>query len=86
MKDTIGIDVSKDTLDAHRQSSGKHSQFTNDAAGLRSLIRWIGTEAVRVVYEATGRYHRDLEGHLGGLCCTNRLSARVSLSPDRLIL
>ena len=80
MKDTIGIDVSKDTLDAHRQSSGKHSQFTNDAAGLRSLIRWIGTEAVRVVYEATGRYHRDLEGHLGaaghGLVKVNPTRAR----------
>ena len=61
MQDTIGIDISKDTLDAHRQSDGRHARFGNDRAGLTALRRWIGKAPVRVVYEATGRYHRDME-------------------------
>lgn len=65
MQDTIGIDISKDTVDVHRLSDGKHRQFDNDKAGLRALCRWIGNSPFRVVYEATGRYHRDLEGTLG---------------------
>lgn len=65
MDDTIGIDISKDTLDVHRLSDGKYARFGNDASGLRALCRWIGKGAVRVVYEATGRYHRDLERELG---------------------
>ncbi len=80
MKDTVGIDISKDTVDAHRLSDGRHSQFTNDAAGLRGLCRWIGKAAARVVYEATGRYHRDLEQKLGaaghGLVKVNPRRAR----------
>lgn len=65
MQDTIGIDISKDTVDVHRLSDGTHRQFDNDKAGLGRLRRWIGRRSVRVVYEATGRYHRDLEGMLG---------------------
>jgi transposase len=61
MQDTIGIDVSKDTLDIHRLSDGKHVRVDNEKAGLTALRRWIGKAQVRVVYEATGRYHRDLE-------------------------
>lgn len=64
MQDTIGIDISKDTLDAHRQTDGRHARFGNDRAGLMALRRWIGKAPVRVVYEATGRYHRDMEGAL----------------------
>jgi transposase len=64
MQDTIGIDISKDTLDVHRQSDGRHARFGNDRAGLAALRRWIGKAPVRVVYEATGRYHRDMEGAL----------------------
>jgi len=39
MKDTIRVDISKDTVDAHRLSDGKHNQFANDAEGLRALCR-----------------------------------------------
>jgi transposase len=64
MHDTIGVDISKDTLDIHRLSDGKHIRFGNDKAGLAALRRWIGKTRVRVVYESTGRYHRDMEGVL----------------------
>ena len=60
----LGIDISKDTLDIHRLSDGKHVRFGNDKAGLTELHRWVGKAPVRVVYEATGRYHRDMEGVL----------------------
>lgn len=66
MQDTIGIDISKDTFDIHRLSDRRHERFGNDKAGLKALLRWIGKAPVRVVYEATGRYHRDLEAVLGG--------------------
>jgi len=65
MQDTIGIDISKDTCDIHRLSDRRHERFGNDKAGLAALRRWIGKAPVRVVYEATGRYHRDLEAVLG---------------------
>ncbi|SDF86635.1 hypothetical protein PUH89_18170 [Rhodobacter capsulatus] len=51
MHDTIGVDISKDTLDIHRLSDGKHIRFGNDKAGLAALRRWIGKTRVRVVYE-----------------------------------
>lgn len=66
MQDTIGIDISKDTVDVHRLSDRRHERFGNDKAGLAALRRWIRNAPLRVVYEATGRYHRDLEAVLGG--------------------
>jgi transposase len=65
-KSTIGVDVSKDHLDAHRWPDGEVLRVTNDARGHKALIRWIiGAEVVRVVLEPTSRYHRSLEAALG---------------------
>ena len=62
---TIGIDISKDHLDAHRLPDATGRRFANDHTGLRALIGWIGSACVvRVVYEATGAYHRLLETSL----------------------
>lgn len=62
MDDTIGIDISKDSLDTFWLSKRKHKQFANDKAGVRALIRWVRqTEVPSVVFEATGVYHRLLE-------------------------
>lgn len=58
---TIGIDISKDTLDVHRLPSGESRVFANDRTGHRALLKWIGRGVERVVYEPTGRYHRALE-------------------------
>ena len=57
----IGIDVSKETLDAYRTDDGAHAQFQNDSKGRRALLRWIGDKVALVVFEATGAYHRGLE-------------------------
>jgi transposase len=78
---TIGIDISKDHLDVYRLPDGASRRFDNDAAGHRALIRWLGKQPIaRVVFEATGRYHRALEQALGEaglpLCKVNPKQAR----------
>ena len=81
MNDTIGIDVSKDWLDAYSMANAEHRQFSNDGRGLRALHQWIEISgAGLVVFEASGVYHRRLENNLSGKavpyskgrCCTSR--------------
>lgn len=62
MIDTIGIDISKDTLDTYWLTERKHKQFANNKTGMRALICWVReAEVSLVVFEATGIYHRLLE-------------------------
>ena len=62
---TAGIDISKVRLDVHLLPAGIECQFTNDAKGLRALPRWLPPLAPeRIVYEATGAYHRLMERQL----------------------
>ena len=64
--DTIGIDISKATLDIHRLSDGKMMSFSNCTAGFKTLSKFCAqTVVTRVVYEATGAYHSGLERALG---------------------
>lgn len=59
---TIGIDISKATLDVHRLSDGAAVQFSNDNTGFRALKTWLKGHAIaRIVYEPTGPYHRNFE-------------------------
>lgn len=59
---TIGVDISKDHLEAHRWPDGAAERFGNDRTGHRALIEWIGERPIgRVVFEPTGPYHRGLE-------------------------
>jgi len=58
---TIGIDISKDGLDAHCLPGGEERRFGNDKAGPKALIAWIGKDPARIVYEPTGPYHRTME-------------------------
>jgi transposase len=60
-KPTIGVDISKDHLDACRWPDGESLRVSNDAAGHRRLLRWIGGEVARVAFEATGAYHAAFE-------------------------
>ena len=61
---TVGIDISKDWLDAFAAPEGRASRFSNDRAGFRKLIAWIGSGADRIAYEPSGPFHRDLEDAL----------------------
>lgn len=55
----IGVDVSKNQLDAHVSPGGTHHGFKNDAVGVADLINVCQDYgADLVVLEATGRYHR----------------------------
>lgn len=59
--DTIGVDISKDHLDAHRMSDGANRCFANNKEGFRALKKWLGEPVCRIVYEPTGPYHRAFE-------------------------
>ena len=59
---TIGIDISKDHLEVYVHPEGSRRQFPNDRAGHAALIVWISPrQPTRVVFEATGAYHRGLQ-------------------------
>lgn len=59
---TIGVDISKAHLDVYRLPDKASRRFTNDKAGLKALVKWLGEEPVeRIVFEATGRYHRHFQ-------------------------
>ncbi len=78
--DAVGVDVSKASLDTHRLSTGESRRFANDAQGIEELARWVGDSAHRVVYESTGRLHRELEARLAErlpLAEVNPLRARL---------
>ena len=79
MKPTIGVDISKDHLDACRWPSGETCRVSNDATGHRRLIRWIGAEVARVAFEATGAYHAAFERalHRADVPCSKLNPARV---------
>ncbi|MFA1624984.1 hypothetical protein ACDY96_19975 [Rhizobium mongolense] len=43
---TIGIDISKATLDAHAYPAGSNQQFANTSSGHKGLIAWLGQWSV----------------------------------------
>ena len=63
-KHTVGIHVSKAWLDVYAALEGSAARFSNDPAGFRKLIAWIGSEVDRIAYEPTGPFHRNLEDAL----------------------
>lgn len=63
---SVGVDISKDTLDVHIHPMGVRRRMTNDQAGFAELVAWLADHGVaRVVFEPTGRYHRAFERTLG---------------------
>lgn len=59
---TIGIDISKATLDAHAYPGEAARQFDNTKKGHAALIKWLAPWNIeRIGYEATGVYHRAFE-------------------------
>jgi transposase len=56
----VGIDVSKDKLDACIRSLSMRQSFPNTAQGHRKLVAWLGKHQVnKAVMEASGGYERD---------------------------
>ncbi|WOF44751.1 IS110 family transposase [Sphingopyxis indica] len=74
---TIGIDISKASLDCHAYPAGIEKQFANTAKGHKALMAWLGQWPIeRIAYEATATYHRALEAALADWPC-------VKLNPER---
>ena len=81
MSDTIGIDISKSTLDAFCLSKRSYMQFANTPAGLKQLVAWMKQpQPPLVIFESTGAYCRLLEASLAargiGFAQVNPLQAR----------
>lgn len=61
-KETIGIDVSKKTLDVHLHLAGVHRQYDNQSQDIKEMIQWVFThvafsgEQTLFVFEHTGLY------------------------------
>ncbi|NLT28787.1 MAG: transposase [Dehalococcoidales bacterium] len=71
IKEFIGIDVSKGTLDAAAYTSGKKWRASNDDEGIDKLVKAIiGLTPVLVVMEATGGYETQMAYALyeAGIC------------------
>lgn len=63
---TVGVDISKLTLDVYFHPQAIARQFPNTTAGITALLAWLGQTTIhRVVFEPTGAYHRILERQLG---------------------
>jgi transposase len=63
---SIGVDISKDTLDVHLHPAGVARRFGNSRKGRQALIAWLAEISVaRVVFEPTG-----------WLCCKPRCRPR----------
>jgi len=66
IKQTVGIDISKLTLDAHIHSTKSHKVFDNNFKGFKELIKWveknnpISKEYTLFVLEHTGLYSEQI--------------------------
>ena len=58
---TVGIDVSKHTLDVHVQPNDHSHQFENSPDGVMQLIAWLADATPAcIVVESTGGYERNV--------------------------
>jgi transposase len=65
MERIIGVDVSKDSLDATALPSSQKRQFANDPAGIGELIAWARElTPERIIFESTGHYQKAAVGAL----------------------
>ena len=69
MSDTIvqsvGVDISKDTLDVYLHPAGTARRFANTRRGRSGLIAWLAEFTIaRIVFEPTGPYHHGFERQL----------------------
>ncbi len=61
----IGVDVSKDHLDAAVRPTNESRRFANDPAGIDALVAWVQPFAPeRIVFESTGPYQKKAVGAL----------------------
>jgi transposase len=62
---SVGVDISKDTLDVHLHPAGAARRFANTRPGRCRLIAWLAEVPIaRIVFEPTGPYHHAFERQL----------------------
>lgn len=92
VKETVGIDVSKLTLDVHLHKAGLHQQFGNDLSGFKKILAWVKSkelksEDVLFCFEHTGWYCVLLGYflHEKGIdyCCVNPTEIKRSMGLKR---
>ena len=89
---TIGIDVSKATLDVTIRTTNVHKQFSNDTKGFKQIISWltkqkINLEETLICFEHTGWYCLLLSYFLyennHPYCCINAIEIKRSMGLKR---
>lgn len=92
VRQTIGIDVSKLTLDVYIHTTKVHHQFTNDSKGFNQLISWLKKQKVTLdetlfCFEHTGWYCLLLSYFLYEnqyvYCCVNAIEIKRSMGLRR---
>lgn len=64
-KTIVGIDVAKNHLDVHINSTGEYFRIANDSGGIKKLVAHLrAAKAGKVVLESTGGYESALVGEL----------------------
>jgi transposase len=48
VEESVGIDVSKLTIDVHLFKKNKHHQFVNKNKGFKEMLNWIKKEGVEL--------------------------------------
>jgi transposase len=62
MRQTIGVDISKDHLDVHSLPIGEYAQFENTTLGHKRFSKWLsGRDLNLIVFEPTGAYHKTFQ-------------------------
>lgn len=70
IKETIGIDISKKTIDVHIYKKNLHKVFKNEPKDLKNMIKWalknsdFSQEEILFVFEHTGHYSLQLSSLL----------------------
>ena len=90
--ETIGIDVSKLTLDVYVRTTKVHKQFSNDLKGFKQIVKWslkqkINLEETLFCFEHTGWYCLMLSYFLFEnkyrYCCINAIEIKRSMGLKR---
>jgi transposase len=90
--ETIGIDVSKVTLDVFVRTTNVHKQFSNDTKGFKQIISWITKQKINLeqtlfCFEHTGWYCLQLGYFLFEnkyrYCCINAIEIKRSMGLKR---
>ena len=92
VEESVGIDVSKLTIDVHLFKKNKHHQFVNKNNGFKDMLNWIKKEGLELkqvlfCFEHTGWYCLELSFFLHDLSlmytCVNPIEIKRSIGLKR---